>query len=82
MVPFLPMLYLASTNLAFLVFVNFFGGVTWGGLALGLQNYVFDSVRPEDRAKAMATYSTINAVGWSLGALVGSWLVSYTSFTH
>ena len=75
MVPFLPMLYLAGTNLGFLLFVNFMGGVTWGGLALGLQNYVFDAVRPEDRAKAVATYSTINAVGWCLGALMGSWLV-------
>ena len=76
MVPFLPMLYLGGTNLAFLLFVNFFGGVTWGGLALGLQNYVFDAVKPEDRAKAVATYSTINAVGWCIGAFAGSWLVT------
>jgi MFS family permease len=76
MVPFLPMLYLAGTNLVFLLFVNFFGGVIWGGLALGLQNYVFDAVRPEDRAKAVATCSTINALGWCLGALMGSWLVN------
>ncbi len=75
MVPFLPMLYLAGTKLLFLVFVNFLGGVTWGGLALGLQNYVFDAVRPEDRSKAVATYSTINALGWCLGAFIGSWLV-------
>ncbi len=75
MVPFLPMLYLISTNLGFLLAVNFLGGVTWGGLALGLQNYVFDAVRPEDRAKAVATYSTINALGWSVGAFLGSWLV-------
>ena len=76
MVPFLPMLYLGGTNLVFLLFVNFFGGVTWGGLALGLQNYVFDAVKQEDRAKAVATYSTTNALGWCVGALVGSWLVT------
>jgi MFS family permease len=76
MVPFLPMLYLAATNLGFLFVVNFLGGVTWGGLALGLQNYVFDAVRAEDRAKAVATYSTINAVGWCVGAFLGSWLVN------
>ena len=74
-VPVLPMLYLVSANLVFLLAVNFFGGVIWAGLALGLQNYVFDSVRPEDRTKAIALYSTINATGWSMGALIGSWLV-------
>jgi len=76
MVPFLPMLYLAGTHLLVLVCVNFLAGVTWGGLSLGLQNYVFDAVRPEDRAKAVATYSTINALGWCLGAFMGSWLVN------
>ena len=74
-VPILPMLYLVSTDLGFLLAVNFLGGVIWAGLALGLQNYVFDSVRPEERAKAIALYSTVNAVGWSVGALLGSWLV-------
>jgi hypothetical protein len=33
-------------------------------------------VKPEDRAKAVATYSTINAVGWCIGAFAGSWLVT------
>lgn len=74
-VPILPMLYLVSTDVGFLLAVNFLGGVIWAGLALGLQNYVFDSVRPEERAKAIALYSTVNAVGWSVGALLGSWLV-------
>jgi MFS family permease len=74
-VPFLPMLYLMSTYLPFLLVVNFLGGVVWAGLGLGLQNYVFDSVKQEDRAKAVAVYSTVNAIGWSMGALLGSWLV-------
>jgi MFS family permease len=74
-VPFLPMLYLVSTNFMFLMAVNFLGGVIWAGLALGLQNYVFDAVKPEDRAKAVAVSSSVNAVGWSVGALFGSWLV-------
>jgi MFS family permease len=74
-VPILPMLYLVSTNLGFLLAVNFLGGVIWAGMALGLQNYVFDSVKPEERAKAIALYSTVNAIGWSVGALLGSWLV-------
>jgi len=71
----LPMLYLFSTAWPFLVAVNFFGGVVWAGLGLGLNNYVFDAVQPADRAKAVAVSSTVNAIGWAMGTLIGSWLI-------
>jgi len=74
LVPFLPMLYVLSANLYFLLAVNFMGGVIWAGLALGLQNYVFDAVRPEDRAKGVAIWNAVNAAGWFVGAMLGSWL--------
>ncbi|MEQ1625872.1 MAG: MFS transporter, partial [Nitrospira sp.] len=76
LVAFLPMLYLISTTWLFLVLVNFFGGVVWAGLSLGLSNYVFDAVRPADRPKAVAVSSAVNAIGWATGTLVGSWLIS------
>src|SRR5215217_1099029 len=74
-VPVLPMLYLISTAWPFLVIVNFFGGVVWAGLSLGLQNYVFDAVHPTDRAKAVAVVSVVNALGWAAGTFLGSWLI-------
>jgi len=76
MVPFLPMGYLVSANWTFLITLNFIGGVIWAGLSLGLQNYVFDAVRPHDCAKAVALSNAVNALGWSLGALAGSWLIN------
>ena len=76
LVAVLPMLYLASTAWPFLVLINFSGGVVWAGLSLGLSNYVFDAVKPADRAKAVAVASTVNAIGWAMGTLLGSWLIS------
>lgn len=75
-VPFLPMGYLVSEHYLFLLVVNFFGGVIWAGLSLGLQNYVFDSLRPEERTRGVALANAMNAVGWGLGALTGSWLAT------
>jgi len=75
-VPFLPMLYLFGTSVWYLVLVNFLGGMIWAGLALGLQNYVFDAVHAEDRAKGIAVWNTINAMGWFAGAMLGSWLAT------
>ncbi len=75
-VPFLPMLYLFGTSVWYLVMVNFLGGMIWAGLTLGLQNYVFDTVHAEDRAKGVAVWSTINAMGWFVGAMLGGWLAT------
>jgi len=75
-VPFLPMGYLLSEHYLFLLIVNFFGGVIWAGLSLGLQNYVFDSLRAEERTRGVALANAMNAVGWGLGALTGSWLAT------
>jgi MFS family permease len=76
LVAFLPMLYLLSTAWPFLVTVNFFGGMVWAGLGLGLNNYVFDAVQPLDRGKAVAISSVVNALGWAIGTLLGSLLIA------
>jgi MFS family permease len=76
LVPFLPMLYVISTEFYYVIAVNFAGGVIWAGLSLGLQNYVFDAVQPEDRAKGVAVWNAVNALGWFLGAMIGSWLAA------
>ena len=76
LVPFLPMLYILSTNFYFLIMVNFLGGIIWAGLTLGLQNYVFDAVRQVDRAQGVAVWNTVNSMGWFLGAMLGSWLAT------
>jgi MFS family permease len=75
LVAFLPMLYLFGTAWPFLVTVNFFGGVVWAGLGLGLNNYVFDAVQPTDRGKAVAISSIVNGIGWAMGTVVGSVLI-------
>lgn len=43
-------------------------------LSLGLQNFVFDTVRAEDRAKGVAVWNTVNEMGWFVGSMRGGWL--------
>jgi MFS family permease len=75
-VPFIPMLYLFSTNWLVLVAVNFISGATWSGFSLSLQNYVFDIVPASGRAKGVAVYNGVNAVGTAVGAMLGSGLAT------
>ena len=76
-VPLLPMLYLFSSHVPYLICVNLFAGIVWSGFSLGLQNYIFDAVPAEDRGRAVALASTINATGWFAGALAGGWLAGW-----
>jgi len=73
-VPVLPIVYLFHTGVFYLVVVNFFGGVLWSGMSLGLQNFVFHAVPRDERAMGVAVWNTANALGWFVGAMAGSWL--------
>ena len=75
-VPLLPMGYLLSDGYVFLLVWNFGGGVIWAGLSLALQNYVFDSLQTSERTRGVALANAVNAVGWGIGALTGSWLAT------
>lgn len=69
------MLCLCGTTWPFHVTANF-SEALWAGLGLGLNNYVFDAVQPTDRAKAVAISSVVDAIGWTMGTIIGSWLIS------
>jgi MFS family permease len=75
-VPLLPMGYLLSDQYVFLLVWNFGGGVIWAGLSLALQNYVFDSLQSTERTRGVALANAVNAIGWGIGALTGSWLAT------
>ncbi len=77
LVPSLPILYLFGTSVPYLVGVNFFAGIVWGGLSLAMGNYLFDTVTPGEKAHAVAVASVVNAIGWFTGAMVGAWLAGW-----
>ncbi len=77
LVPSLPTFYLFGASVPYLVGVNVFAGIVWGGLSLAMGNYLFDTVKPEEKAHAVAITSVVNAMGWFAGAMVGGWLVGW-----
>jgi MFS family permease len=76
LIPILPVLYLLGSNWLFLVGINLLSGLVWPGFSLSLGNYVFDAVHPDDRAKGVAIYNAVNALGAGGGAMIGSWLAT------
>ena len=77
--PFLPMLWLLSTDFVYIVSIQIMGGLIWAGFVLSMGNFVFDTVAPPQRAMAVAIYNTMNASAAFLGASLGSWLSTFLS---
>ncbi|HSW57276.1 MAG TPA: MFS transporter [Dehalococcoidales bacterium] len=75
--PFLPILYLASTNLGFLMCVEVVSGFAWAGFNLGVTNFIYDSTQPEIRTKQIAIFSCISGLALCFGALVGGYIAPH-----
>ena len=70
-VPFVPILWIFSTNWYYLIAVEFYAGIVWSGFNLCASNFIFDSVQPEKRVRCLSYFNLINGVAVFLGATLG-----------
>lgn len=74
LIPFLPALWLVSTNYFYLLGVQALSGLVWAGFTLSATNFVFDLTPAERRATLMAVHNVLAAAAVFLGAVLGGWL--------
>ncbi|MFH1439010.1 MAG: MFS transporter [Candidatus Woesearchaeota archaeon] len=79
LVPFIPLLWLVSHNIYYLVAIQCFSGFVWSGYNLASSNFVFDTVLPERRAKGFAFYNLSLGIAVFLGSIVGAFLINMFS---
>jgi len=73
-IPFVPILWLFSHNVAYLVAIQFFAGFFWAGFNMSASNFIYDAVTPEKRTRCIAYYNVINGVAAFAGAVTGGFL--------
>ena len=73
----LPVLWLISRNIYFLLAIQTFGGVLWAGFNLCTSNFIYDSVMPEKRTRCIAYFNTFNGLAICIGTFLGGLLVNY-----
>ncbi|MEQ8857975.1 MAG: MFS transporter [Pseudomonadales bacterium] len=73
-IPFLPALWLLSTNYYYLLAVQAASGLVWAGFTLSATNFVFDLTPPARRATLMAVHNVLAAAAVFVGAVIGGWL--------
>lgn len=74
LIPALPILWLFSHNVYYLIGIQIIGGFVWAGFNLAAMNFIYDAVIPEKRTRCIAYFNVINGAAICLGALSGGFL--------
>src|SRR3989344_3455064 len=77
LVPFVPFLFLFSTNIIYLLIIQVFSGIAWAGFNLSTTNFVYDSTTPQRRTACIAYQNIWVGVGIFLGTTVGGLLATH-----
>lgn len=70
-IPFIPLFWIFSGNMYYLILVELFSGFIWGGFNLCATNFIFDAVRPNKRVRCLAYFNLLNGLAIFLGAFLG-----------
>jgi MFS family permease len=68
-----PMFWLVSTHILYLVIVQIYAGFVWSGFSLASANFIFDAVTPPKRARCVAYQGLINGFFLFLGSVAGGY---------
>ena len=76
LVPAVPVVWLVSHQVWFLVIAQTFSSFVWAGLELAAGNFVLEAAPPERRTNWIALYNATNGIAVCLGSLTGGLLAS------
>jgi len=77
LVPLVPLLWVGSHQLYYLIPVQILSGFAWAGFNLASSNFLYDASAPENRTRCITAFNAINGSAICLGALLGGYLVSH-----
>ena len=77
LVPLVPLLWIGSHQLYYLIPVQVLSGFAWAGFNLASTNFLYAASPPEKRTQCIAVFNAMNGSAICLGALLGGYLVSH-----
>jgi MFS family permease len=73
--PVVPVLWLGSTNVYYLMAANAFSGFVWAGYSLSSVNYMYDATDPAISHKQLAIFNGMDGLAMCAGFLLGGFIV-------
>ena len=75
-VAIVPILWLVSPHIGYLVLIQVYAGFVWAGFNLASVNFIFDAVTPPKRALCVAYQGLVNGVCVFVGSVVGGYVAT------
>lgn len=72
-----PMLWLVSPHILYLVIIQTYSGFVWAGFSLASANFIFDAVTPPKRARCVAYQGLVNGFFIFLGSFAGGYAAGH-----
>ncbi len=72
-----PIMWVFSHHILYLVVIQIFGGLVWSGFSLASANFIFDAVTPAKRARCVAYQGLVNGVFVFIGSLMGGYAAGH-----
>ncbi|MDO8568261.1 MAG: MFS transporter, partial [Dehalococcoidales bacterium] len=72
LIPVIPVLWLVSSNVIYLLCIQLFSGVVWAGFEVCSQSLIYKSASPEKRGGYIIYQRGLTMMGQAFGALVGA----------
>jgi predicted MFS family arabinose efflux permease len=73
-IPVIPILWIFNKYPLYLVLVETFSGIIWGGFNLCTTNFIYDAVSPDKRVRCLSYFNLINGTAAFAGASLGGLL--------
>ena len=82
MLPIIQASWIFYESFFYLLAVSTISGITWAGIHLAENNFIYDNIKKQDRGKAISYYNMYWGIGTSAGAFLGAILIKFlhTSF--
>jgi len=75
--PAIPLLWIFSSQLGYILVLQMFAGFLWAGYALCSTNFIYDSVSSGKRVRCLGYWTLICGMGNALGAFTGGFLAEH-----
>lgn len=74
---FVPILWIFSSDLLYLILINGIAGYVWAGFNLATVNFIFDAANEEVRTRCVGYFGFTNGIFIFLGNLISGWLATH-----